>query len=57
MKIKMLVSIAGPDYSANVGDELDLPDDEATRLLEADPAMAIPVAKPVTESRQKAPSK
>lgn len=44
MKVKMLVSLAGPEVSLSAGDVVDLPDDEAKRLIEADPPIAIPVA-------------
>ena len=50
MKVKMLVSMAGPDISRNVGDEIDIDDAEAKRLIEA--SFAIPLApEPVTERR------
>lgn len=40
MKIKMLASFAG-DWSCSVGDEIDRPDAEARRLIEA--GFAVPV--------------
>lgn len=35
MKIKMLTSQAGVDFVRNPGDELDVPDAEAIRMIEA----------------------
>ena len=60
MKIKMLVGLAGNEYSLAPGDERDFPDGEAIRLVAA--GYAVPaVAKkaehafgqPVTERRTK----
>ena len=41
MKIKMTVSIAGPEYSYDVDQEIDIENDEAIRLIDA--GFAIPV--------------
>lgn len=43
MKIKMLVSMAGAE-AINVGDERDVDDAEAKRLIEAGYAMPIAIA-------------
>jgi hypothetical protein len=44
VKIKMTASLAGPDYSLNVGDETDQFDSaEAIRFIEA--GFAVPVAE------------
>lgn len=51
MKIKMLVNMAGPEISRNVGDEIEVDDAEAKRLIEA--SFAIPLApEPVAETRR-----
>lgn len=41
MKIKLLISRAAADGSQNAGDEIDVPSDEATRMIEA--GQAVPV--------------
>jgi len=41
MKIKMLTSMTGPTVQRNRGDEIDVADAEATRLVEA--GFAVPV--------------
>lgn len=60
MKIKMLIGLAGNEYSLAPGDERDFPQDEAIRLIQA--GYAIPsaeekieraVSTPVTEKRKK----
>ncbi|RDL51807.1 hypothetical protein BLJAPNOD_02948 [Ensifer sp. M14] len=60
MKIKMLVGLAGNEYSLAPGDERDFPDGEANRLIVAGyavPAVAEKaeraVVQPVTERRTK----
>lgn len=47
MKIKMLVGLAGNEYSLSPGDEREFPDAEAIRLIEAE--YAVPVAEVKTE--------
>lgn len=41
MKIKLLVSRAGPGGVANVGDEIDVGDSEAIRMIEAGQAQPV----------------
>ncbi|WP_455918847.1 hypothetical protein [Ensifer canadensis] len=60
MRIKMLVGLAGNEYSLAPGDERDFPDGEAIRLVEAGyavPAVAEKteqaVVQPVPERRTK----
>lgn len=43
MKIKMLVGLAGNEYSLSPGDEREFPDKEAIRLIDA--GYAVPVAE------------
>lgn len=43
MKVKLLVSMAGPELSLNVGDEHDFPDHEAANLIAA--GFAVPVSE------------
>ncbi|MDW9594536.1 hypothetical protein GOA63_20250 [Sinorhizobium meliloti] len=47
MKIKMLVSLAGNEYSLSPGDERDFTKAEAIRLIDA--GFAVPVAEEKTE--------
>lgn len=47
MKIKMLVSLAGNEYSLSPGDERDFAQAEAIRLIDA--GFAVPVAEEKTE--------
>ncbi|WP_037392835.1 hypothetical protein [Sinorhizobium fredii] len=47
MKIKMLVGLAGNEYSLSPGDERDFPQNEAIRLIDA--GYALPVAEEKTE--------
>lgn len=47
MKIKMLVGLAGNEYSLSPGDERDFPQNEAIRLIDA--GYALPVAEKETE--------
>lgn len=58
MKVKLLVSRGGIDFTQNVGDEVEVTDGEGQRMIEA--GQAIPVAvqkketaakKPVSEKR------
>lgn len=45
MIVRMLTSIAGVSFSAAPGQELDLPDDEAVRFIEAGIAEAVKQVK------------
>lgn len=58
MKVRMLTSVAGPEYSYGPG-EHDMPDEIATELLNAGHAESVaePVAEPVAERTQKATAK
>lgn len=47
MKIRMTQHLSGPTVTYATGDEYDLPQDEAVRLLSA--GFAVPVAEPVVE--------
>ncbi|GCA51784.1 hypothetical protein KGO5_04241 [Sinorhizobium sp. KGO-5] len=47
MKIRMLVGLAGSEYSIGPGDEREFPDKEAIRLIDA--GYAVPVAEEKTE--------
>ena len=40
MKVEMRVSMAGDGVARNVGDVVDVPDDEASRLIEKEFAVA-----------------
>lgn len=52
MKIRMLTSIAGIDFSVNANEETDrFSDDDAIRLIEA--GHAVPVADPVERAVRK----
>lgn len=54
MKIKMLTSLCGPEYSLNAGDETDRFDNsEAIRFIEA--GFAVPVAEAKIERAEKKP--
>lgn len=46
MKIKLLTSRAGPMGSQNVGDEIEVPDDEAERMIAAGQALPVRTSKP-----------
>ena len=52
MKVKLLVSMAGPDTAHNVGDEIDVDDATAQRFIERNIAEPI-VAKTVKETATK----
>lgn len=45
MKIKMLVSIAGVDFSAKPGDELEVSTEQGKRMISAGHAVAIKAVK------------
>jgi hypothetical protein len=53
MKIRMLTSIAGPDWSAQPGDEIEIDDAEAARHIEAGHAEAVADDKPAPKSKAK----
>ena len=55
MKIKMLTSLCGPEYSLNAGDETDrFTQAEAIRFIEA--GFAVPVAEEKIERAVKSPA-
>ena len=47
MKVKLLVSMAGPDVSHNIGDEIDVDNATAKRFLEHN------IAKPIASKLAK----
>ena len=53
MKIRLLVSRAGAGFVQNRGDEIDVQDAEAIRMIEA--GQAEPVRAPVVERAVRAP--
>ena len=52
MKVKLLVSMAGPDVSHNAGDEIDFDDATAKRFIERKVAEPIS-SKPAKETAEK----
>ena len=52
MKVKLLVSMAGPDVSHNAGDEIDVDDATAKRFIERNIAEPIS-SKPAKETAEK----
>ena len=46
MRVKLLVSRAGADFVQNAGDEIEVPDDEAARMIAAGQATAVRVRRP-----------
>lgn len=46
MKIKLLVSRAGANFVQNAGDEIEVGDAEAVRMIEAGQAVAVRSAQP-----------
>ena len=52
MKVKLLVSLAGPNASHNVGDEIDVDDATAKRSIERNIAEPIAI-KPAKETATK----
>lgn len=58
MKVKLLVSRAGPAGAFNRGDEVEVSEAEARRMFEADPPQAVPVRDdPAIETTAKNPRK
>lgn len=58
MKVKLLVSRAGADFSQNAGDVVEVSEDEALRLVKAEQAELVQVKetaikKPVTRKAVK----
>ena len=53
MKVKLLVSMAGPDVSHNIGDDIDVDDATAKRFLEHNTAepIASKLAKETAEKK------
>ena len=52
MKVKLLVSMAGPDVSYNAGDEIDVDDAAAKRFIERNVAEPI-ASEPAKETIEK----
>ena len=57
MKVKLLVSMAGPDMSHNAGDEIDVDDATAKRYIERIIAEPIASKPPKETAEKKAPRK
>jgi hypothetical protein len=57
MKIKLLVSRAGPDGAFNRGDVIDVSNDEAIRMIAAEQAEPVREVKPETATPRKSPEK
>ena len=53
MKIKLLQSRAGINFSQNVDDEIDVDDDEAKRMIEAGQAVPVRSKQPEKAVRSK----
>lgn len=52
MKVRLLVGLAGADYSYRAGDVADLPEGDALRLLATGLAEDPPAPKPSARKRQ-----
>ena len=52
MKVKLLVSMAGPDVPLNAGDEIDVDDATAKRFIERKSAESI-ASRPAKETAEK----
>ena len=52
MKVKLLVSMAGPNVSLNAGDEIDVDDATAKRFIERKSAESI-ASRPAKETAEK----
>ena len=57
MKVKLLVSMAGPDVSHNIGDEIDVDDATAKRFLEHNIAEPIASKQAKETAEKKTPRK
>lgn len=57
MKVKLLVSMAGPDVSQNAGDEIDVDDATAKRFIERNIAEPIAAKSKKGTAEKKAPRK
>lgn len=57
MRIKLLVSRAGPDIVQNRGDEIDVEDDEAIRMIDAEQAVPVRAVEVETAVSAAAPEK
>ncbi len=52
MKVKLLVSRVGPSGAQNAGDEIEVPADEARRMIDAGQAEIVRAAEPETAVRK-----
>lgn len=52
MRIKLLVSRCGPAVSQSVGDEIDVPDTEGRRMIDAGQAVPVRSGKKETATRK-----
>ena len=57
MKVKLLVSMAGPDVLHNAGDEIDVDDATAKRFIERNIAEPIAAKSKKETAEKKAPRK
>lgn len=48
MKVKLLISRGGAGFTQNAGDEVEVSEDEAKRMIEA--CQAVPIAESKTET-------
>lgn len=48
MKVKLLISRGGAGFTQNAGDEVEVSEDEAKRMIEA--GQAVPIAESKTET-------
>lgn len=51
MKIRFLCSVAGPDWTANTKEPIDLPDEEAQRFIDSGQAVAVEVRRKATRQK------
>lgn len=51
MKIRFKTSAAGADWTANAGADIELPDDEAARFVEAGLADAVELKRKATKQK------
>jgi hypothetical protein len=57
MKIKLLTSRAGVDFSQSIGDEIDVSEAEGIRMIQSNQAVAVRSAKKESSSKKSAPEK
>jgi len=57
MKLKLLVGRAGPGFSQSPGEVVDVPDQEAKRMIEAGQAVVEAAPKKETATKKSQPEK